>query len=255
VTELLSGATALVTGASRGIGAACAEALSEAGAKLLLTSDNEVELRGMAELLPGVVRITAVDLRDSGAPESVADWALSACNEGVQILVNNAGTTMSRRAHKLTTTDVDQAISLNLRAPLLLATQIGRDMVRRRRGSIVNISSVAATKGMPYQAAYAASKGGVEAMTRSLAAEWGPFGVRVNAIAPGAIDTELWRQELSGEVRESVSRLVPLRRAGRPSEIAALAVFLASEESSFVTAQVIGVDGGFNQTSQLKSQS
>jgi 3-oxoacyl-[acyl-carrier protein] reductase len=105
---------------------------------------------------------------------------------------------------------------------------------------------------MPYQAAYAASKGGVEAMTRSLAAEWGPFGVRVNAIAPGAIDTELWRQELSGEVRESVSRLVPLRRAGRPSEIAALAVFLASEESSFVTAQVIGVDGGFNQTEPIE---
>lgn len=248
---LLEGRTALVTGASRGIGAACARAMAEAGARLLLTARREAALRELADELPGSAFFSA-DLTGDGAANRVADWALAMAADGVDVLVNNAGAPLSRRARNLTAVEVDRVITLNLLAPLFLSVRLGPEMVERQRGSIINITSVAARKGMPFQAAYAATKGGLESMTRSLAAEWGPAGVRVNSIAPGPIDTEAWREELPAEARQAVNRLVALRRSGRPEEIAAVAVFLASDACGFVTAQAITVDGGFTHTGEIR---
>jgi 3-oxoacyl-[acyl-carrier protein] reductase len=247
----LDGRTALVTGASRGIGAACARAMGHAGARLLLTARRESELLKLAEEFPGSAAVLAADLSQDGAAERVADWACEVSDAKVDILVNNAGAAASRRARNLTAAEIERALALNLRAPLVLSARLGREMVRRRHGSIINITSVAAARGMPYQAAYAATKGGLESMTRSLAAEWGPAGVRVNAIAPGPIDTELWREELLVEARVATERLVALRRSGRPDDVAALAVFLAGEASGYITAQVITVDGGLTKTLEL----
>jgi len=247
----LDGRTALVTGASRGIGAACARAMGQAGARLLLTARGDDQLRQVAAEFSGSADFLGADLTEADAAERVADWAIEVSGDTVDILVNNAGAPVSRRARNLTAAEVDRGIALNLRAPLLLSVRLGRAMVARGSGSIINITSVAAAQGIPYQAAYAATKGGLEAMTRSLAAEWGPSGVRVNAIAPGPIDTEAWREELPAETRAAVERLVPLRRTGRPDDIAALAVFLAGEAAGYVTAQVITVDGGMTRTGEL----
>lgn len=247
----LDGRTALITGASRGIGAACARAMGQAGARLLLTARQVGELEEVAREFPDSADFYGADLTEEGAAERVADWALEVSGGEVDVLVNNAGAPASRRARNLTAGDVDRAIALNLRAPLLLSVRLGREMVGRRGGSIINITSVAASQGIPYQAAYAAAKGGLEAMTRSLAAEWGPDGVRVNSIAPGPIDTEAWREELPAEIRRAVEGLVPLRRTGRPDDVAALAVFLASDAAGYVTAQVITIDGGLIHTGEL----
>ena len=247
----LDGRTALVTGAGRGIGAACARAMGQAGARLLLTARKDGELREVAAEFPDSAEFLGADLAEADAAERVADWAIEVSGNTVDILVNNAGAPISRRARNLTAAEVDRGIALNLRAPLLLSVRLGREMVVRRSGSIINITSVAAAQGIPYQAAYAATKGGLEAMTRSLAAEWGPSGVRVNSIAPGPIDTEAWREELPAETRAAVERLVPLRRTGRPDDIAGLAVFLAGEAAGYVTAQVITVDGGMTHTGDL----
>jgi len=251
INTRLDGRTALITGASRGIGAACARAMGLAGARLLLTSRRDFALQEVADEFPGSADFFPADLTEDGAAERVADWALKVSGDTVDVLVNNAGAPLSRRARNLTGAQVDRAIALNLRAPLLLSVRLGREMVKSRYGSIINITSVAASQGMPYQAAYAATKGGLESMTRSLAAEWGPAGVRVNSIAPGPIDTEAWREELPAEARSAVERLVPLRRSGQPDDIAAAVVFLASDASSFVTAQVITVDGGLGNTGEL----
>jgi NAD(P)-dependent dehydrogenase (short-subunit alcohol dehydrogenase family) len=243
--------TALVTGASRGIGAACARALGHAGARLLLTSRREYSAQDLADEFPGSAEYLPADLTEEDAPERVADWALQTSGYALDVLVNCAGAPLSRRARNLTTAQVDRALALNLRAPLILSVRIGREMARCGRGSIINISSVAATRGMPFQAGYSATKGGLEAMSRSLAAEWGPSGVRVNCVAPGPIDTELWREELPEDARKAVEGLVALRRSGLPEEIASAVVFLAGDASSFITAQVITVDGGLMHTTEL----
>lgn len=247
----LHGRTAVVTGASRGIGAACARALGHAGARLLLTSRRDFALRDVAAEFPGSADYLAADLTHEGAPERVADWALRASGQVPHVLVNCAGAPLSRRARNLTAARVDLAFALNLRAPLILSARVGREMARCGRGSIINVSSVAATYGMPFQAGYAATKGGLEAMSRSLAAEWGPSGVRVNCIAPGPIDTELWREELPDDARKAVENLVALRRSGLPEEVAAAVLFLAGDASAFVTAQVLTVDGGLMHTGEL----
>jgi NAD(P)-dependent dehydrogenase (short-subunit alcohol dehydrogenase family) len=235
---------ALVTGASRGIGEACARALARAGARLALAARSADDLARVAASIPGDPLVFTADLAASGAAKDLAARATAALG-GLDILVNCAGATYNRRSHKLDEAQFDQVMWLNCRGPLLLCTALAQGMVRRGGGSIINISSTAGLRGSPFQAAYAASKGAMDAFTRALACEWGPAGIRVNSIAPGLVVTSMWEKGRTIEgMIETMQNQVPLRRWGEPDDIADVVVFLASDGSRYINGQTITVDGG-----------
>lgn len=247
--DLLAGRRALVTGASSGIGAASAAALAAVGATLILHGRDEARLGALAERISGA-RILATDLGRAGAAGTLAQAAEAI--GPVDVLVNSAGFGLTKRSAALTDADIDGMFAVNVRAALILAARIGEKMQARGRGSIINVSSVVGALGTPYQAGYAATKGAVEAMTRSLAREFGPSGVRVNAIAPGLIATEMWGPRLDDETfRAQAVEHVTLRRWGEPGEIADAVVFLASDLSRYITGEVITLDGGLAHTGDL----
>jgi NAD(P)-dependent dehydrogenase (short-subunit alcohol dehydrogenase family) len=240
----LEGRNALVTGASRGIGAATARALDRAGARVAIVARNSKEL---AEVAAGLTRhpvVLAGDLSEPGTPADVAVSALSALGS-VDILVNNAAA-----AARLDTVDtdaalIDQMLAVNVRAPLLLIAALIPPMTEHGRGSIINLSSVSGRIGTPRRAAYAASKGAIDAATRSLAMELGPAGIRVNSVAPGVVDTALWaKNKAVPGVIEAIENQTPLRRWADPEDVADVIVFLASDAARFVTGETISVDGG-----------
>jgi NAD(P)-dependent dehydrogenase (short-subunit alcohol dehydrogenase family) len=243
--------TALVTGASRGIGAATAWALDRAGARVALTARSRDALAEVAGGLGREPVVIPADLHEPAAPAGVAARALEALGS-VDILVNNAAS-----AARLATADTDAAIidemlAVNVRAPLLLIAALIPAMAERRLGSIINLSSVSALVGTPRRAAYAASKGAIDSATRSLAMELGPLGIRVNSVAPGVVDTALWARskEVSGVV-EAVQDLTPLRRWAQPADVADVIMFLASDAARFVTGETICVDGGMGHALDL----
>ena len=240
----LEGRTALVTGASRGIGAATARALDAAGARVALVARGPAELEQVALQLGHDPVVLPADLLEPSAPADVARRALEVLGR-VDVLVNNAAV-----AARLPTVDtdlatIDKILAVNVRAPLLLIAALLSSMSLHRRGSIINLSSVSAVIGTPRRAAYAASKGAIDAATRSLAVELGPLGIRVNSVAPGVVDTALWasNKKISG-VREAIDALTPLRRWAEPEDVADVIVFLASDASRFVTGETISADGG-----------
>jgi NAD(P)-dependent dehydrogenase (short-subunit alcohol dehydrogenase family) len=240
----LEGRTALVTGASRGIGAATARALDEAGARVALVARGPTELEEVALQMRHDPVVLLADLVEPGAPANVARRALEALGQ-VDVLVNNAAF-----AARLPTVDTDSAtidkiLAVNVRAPLLLIAALLPSMSEHRRGSIINLSSVSAVIGTPKRAAYAASKGAIDAATRSLAVELGPLGIRVNSVAPGVVDTALWasNKKVPG-VPEAIVAQTPLRRWAEPEDVADVIVFLASDASRFVTGETISADGG-----------
>jgi len=268
----LEGRTALVTGASRGIGAASARALAEAGARVALVARSQDQLDQLAESLaaagpPAVGRaaggpaaggkvaggpvVLAADLRDANQVTGVARRALEVLGR-VDVLVNNAAL-----GARLPTVDtgaelIDDLLAVNIRAPLLLIAALIPAMSEGGRGSIINLSSVSGLVGTPKRAAYAASKGAIDAATRSLAAELGPVGIRVNSVAPGVVDTDMWasNKKIPG-VEESIDSMTPLRRWAQPDDIADVIVFLASDASRFITGETISVDGGLGHTLNL----
>jgi NAD(P)-dependent dehydrogenase (short-subunit alcohol dehydrogenase family) len=247
----LAGRTALVTGASRGIGAATAIALDAAGARVAITARSTDSLADVAGRMRGDTVVIAADLADPTAPGRVAVEALAALG-GVDVLVNNAAT-----AARLDTVDLDADLidgmhAVNVRAPLLLVAALVPSMSERGGGSIVNLSSVSGILGTPRRAAYAATKGAVDAATRSLAMELGPHGIRVNSVAPGVVDTALWeRNKAIPGVVEGVEAQTPLRRWAQPEDVADVIVFLATDAARFVTGQVISADGGMAATLDL----
>jgi NAD(P)-dependent dehydrogenase (short-subunit alcohol dehydrogenase family) len=240
----LENRTALVTGASRGIGAATAEALDRAGARVALVARSRADLDRVAAGLGRNPVVIAADLREPGAAAEIAACALDATGS-VDILVNNAAAAARLATTGTNAAIIDEMLAVNVRAPLLLIAALIPAMTERRRGSVINLSSVSGLIGTPRRAAYAASKGAIDAATRSLAIELGPCGIRVNSVAPGVVDTALWasNKKVDGVV-EAVENLTPLRRWAEPADIADVITFLASDAARFVTGETISVDGG-----------
>ena len=243
----LTGKTALVTGASRGIGQACARALDAAGAQVLLNSRNEADIAAVAAELSNNPQLFAADLALPGAGTELAERV--AAIGGADIVVNNAGIAMRRTPEALTEEDVDRVFSINVRALLMLTVGLGDSLKARGGGSVINVSSVAGVIGPLGRVAYSGTKGAVDAMTRALAADWGPSGIRVNSIAPGLIETDIWHESLEtiDGLRENLEAGIALRRWGAGSDIADVVLWLASDLSSYVTGETIVVDGGMSK--------
>jgi NAD(P)-dependent dehydrogenase (short-subunit alcohol dehydrogenase family) len=247
----LEGRTALVTGASRGIGAAIAAALDGAGARVALSGRDLEQLDRVAAGLAHSPVVLPAELGDVEAPGQLAEAALDALGR-VDIVVNNAAAAARLPTVELDAATIDTLLAVNVRAPLLLIAALLPSMIASGRGSIVNLSSVSGIVGTPRRAAYAASKGAVDAFTRSLAMELGPAGIRVNAVAPGVVDTALWaRNKTIPGVVEQIEAQTPLGRWATPDDIAHVVVFLASDAARFVTGETISADGGMARTLDL----
>ncbi|HPS43314.1 MAG TPA: 3-oxoacyl-[acyl-carrier-protein] reductase [Treponemataceae bacterium] len=243
---LLQGKTALVTGASRGIGKEIARRFIEEGAAVwgLATKPSEgaKELAALAaEKGTRYVELIA----DIGSPESVQPVIAEAVkvSGGFSILVNNAGITKDGLSFRMKLEDWESVLRVNLTGTFLVSQIVSGDMIRKRSGSIINLSSIVGLHGQGGQVNYAASKAGLIGYTKALAKETAGRGVRVNAIAPGYIATDM-SEAISEEARKAWLETIPMKRAGSVTEVANLAVFLASDLSEYITAQVIGVDGG-----------
>ena len=246
--KLLEGKVALITGAARGIGKAIALRFASEGADIAFTDlaidDNgratEEEIRALGVRVKGYASNAAnFDEAHKTVEEVVKDFG------GLDILVNNAGITKDGLMLRMSEAQWDAVIAVNLKSAFNFVHACVPVMMRRRGGSIINMASVVGVHGNAGQANYAASKAGMIALAKSVAQEMGPKGIRANAIAPGFIETAM-TEALPDSVREEWKKKIPLRRGGTPDDVADVAVFLASNLSSYVSGQVIQVDGGMN---------
>lgn len=246
--KILAGKTALITGASRGIGKAIALRFASEGANIIFTDlcrdENMVKLEE---------EIAALGVKCKGYPSDAGSF--NDCEELIEkslqefgkidILVNNAGITRDNLLMRMTESDWDMVINVNLKSVFNMTKAIQRHMLKNRFGSIINMSSVVGVSGNAGQSNYAASKAGLIGFTKSVAQELGSRNIRCNALAPGFIDTEMTKK-LSDEVRNDWINQIPLKRAGLTDDVADVALFLASDLSSYVTGQVLQVCGGMN---------
>ncbi len=240
---LLKEKKALVTGASRGIGRAIVDVFLKEGAEVWGLSTKEPEdLAERKAEADGKLHWISADLSELSAVDALAEEAVKSSG-GFDILVNNAGITKDGLSFRLSLEDFQKVLDVNLTASFLIARTIARDMIRRRAGSIINMSSVIGMHGNGGQANYAASKAGLIGVTKSLAQEVASRGVRVNAIAPGFILSDM-TDKIPEAARERYIESIPLKRMGKGEDIAGAALFLASDLSTYITGQVLPVDGG-----------
>lgn len=247
--SMLEGQVALVTGASRGIGKAIAVALGAAGATVVGTATSEAGAAAISDYLK------AADIKGRGAALNVndADGVTQLLNAvesefgSVGILVNNAGITQDNLAMRMKDEEWDAVIDTNLKSVFRLSRAVLRGMMKARAGRIINITSVVGESGNPGQANYAAAKAGVAGMSRSLAREIGSRGITVNCVAPGFIDTDMTKA-LPETQRDALLNQIPLGRLGRPEDVAAAVVYLASPGAAYVTGTTLHVNGGMHMS-------
>jgi len=244
--KLLEGKTALITGASRGIGKSIALAFANEGASVAFTDLRRDELMEQTENELKALGVKAIGYASDASSfedsERVVDLIAAEFTK-IDILVNNAGITRDNLLMRMPETDWDLVLKINLKSAFNLTKAVQKYMLKQRSGSIINMSSVVGVKGNAGQANYSASKAGLIGFTKSMAQELGSRNIRCNAVAPGFIETDM-TAKLSDEVRKEWAQKIPLRRGGKPEDVAKACLFLASELSEYITGQVISVCGG-----------
>ena len=234
---------ALVTGASRGIGRAITDRFLEEGAEVWgLGTKEPADLQDRIAKSGGKLHWISADLSKTAEIEALVDGELKKAG-GFDILVNNAGITKDNLSFRMSLEDFQKVLDVNLTATFIIARTVGRDMIRKRSGSIINMASVVGIHGNGGQANYAASKAGVIGVTKSLAQETASRGVRVNAIAPGFVASDM-TDAINEDAKAKMIEHIPLKRIGQPADVAEAALFIASDGSAYITGQVLAVDGG-----------
>lgn len=240
----LDGKVAIVTGASRGLGRAAAEALAAQGVRVLAAARSEKDLQDLAQSVPGHVRAQPCDMLDMTAVAALPEQAVAAFGR-LDIVVNNAGIAPAGKFLEQDPAVWDQVMAVNVTAPATLARAAGRILVDQGAGKIINIASTSGILGKAALVAYSSSKGALLQFTKALAAEWGKTGVQVNAIAPGAFETDAQSAVLeSPDILKRRLGKIPARRMGLVDEMGPLVCYLASPQSDFVTGSVFVIDGG-----------
>lgn len=244
----LTGKVALVTGASRGLGQGMALALAAAGADLAVVARSADGLADTAEKAKAMGRRVVVIAADVGQfPEiqRLVDDTLAACGR-IDILVNAAGTQVRKPIFEATEADWDRLMAVNLKAPYFVSQAVARVMAKQGGGKIINVGSLTCQIGLANVCMYGASKGGILSLTRGMAVEWAPYGIRVNAIGPGYYRTKMTEDLFRDEARSRwIHSRIPLGRVGLPEDLAGALIFLASPASDYVTGQILYVDGGW----------
>jgi NAD(P)-dependent dehydrogenase (short-subunit alcohol dehydrogenase family) len=252
----LSGRVAFVTGASSGLGAQFARTLSRAGAAVVLASrrvEKLKDLRAQIEAAGGDAHVIELDVTDQDSIRSAVAHAETEVGS-IDILVNNSGVSTTQRIQDVTEEDFDYVFDTNVKGAFFVAQEVGKRMLARSRGSapgtftggrIINIASMAGLRTMPQIGVYAMSKSAVVQMTKAFAMEWGRFGINVNALCPGYIDTEINHHHWSTDQGQKLIQMLPRKRVGKPEDLDALIVLLASDQSHFVNGAVIAADDGF----------
>ena len=244
--KLLENKTVLITGASRGIGKGIATVFAQHGANVVFTYSSSVDAANALE-----TELQALGVQAKGYQSNAADFEQAqelidnvlADFSTIDVLINNAGITKDNLLMRISEEDFDKVIEVNLKSVFNLTKAVQRTMLKQRHGSIINMSSVVGVKGNAGQSNYAASKAGIIGFSKSIALELGSRNIRCNVIAPGFIETEM-TAKLSEEVVAGWRAGIPLKRGGTPNDVANACVFLASDLSSYITGQVINVDGG-----------
>lgn len=240
----LANKVAIVTGATQGIGLACAQRLVQDGARVMLV-DIKPEGRAVAESLGDAARFVVADVSQKADVDAMVAATVAAFGR-IDILVNNAGVTHKAEFLDCTEADFDRVLGVNLKGMFLCGQAVARHMVGQGSGVVINMSSVNSELVMTNQVPYNVSKGGVNQLTRVMALSLAPHGIRVNGVGPGTILTELARQAVlaSAEQRHTILSRTPLGRCGEPEEVASVVSFLASDDASYMTGQTLFVDGG-----------
>jgi NAD(P)-dependent dehydrogenase (short-subunit alcohol dehydrogenase family) len=252
----LSGRVALITGASSGLGAQFARTLSVAGAAVILASRRVEKLKDLRAQIDGEggdAHVIELDVTDQASIKSAVAHAETEVGS-IDILVNNSGVSTTQRIQDVSSEDFDYVFDTNVKGAFFVAQEVGKRMLARSQGSapgsftggrIVNVASVAGLRVLPKIGVYSMSKAAVVQMTRAMAQEWGKFGINVNAICPGYIDTELNHAHWDTESGKKLIQMLPRKRVGQPQDLDALIVMLCSDQSHFINGAVISADDGF----------
>ncbi len=242
----LTGRTALVTGSTSGIGKATATALAARGAHVLVVGRNEQRAKDVVAEIEGTggrASFKLTTLSDLQSAQELVEWATETGDNHVDILINNAGIALLGPSNAASEAEFDETFALNVKIPFFLVASLAPAMAERGWGSIVNVSTMVASFGQAGMAMYGASRAALELLTKTWAAEYGPSGVRVNAVAPGPTRTRMM-EAVPEEMVNQLAALAPAGRVAQPEELASAIVFLASDDASFVHGVILAVDGG-----------